>query len=464
MLLRAFLPVMRRSCVGSRACSGTVHLRCARLHSTKPSDASWDFQQASGARPSRRPVSASPASTRPPGGSAGVSAKVQAGNAHFQKQQFQDAYQSYVEAAESGDAMGMFNVGTMHLHGLGTAVDVNVAIEWIQKAYDKSKTASEGGCLSQAAFALGVLHIQVLKNKQRGLDLVSEAASKRNPDAITYIATQSFAEDPIMAIELLHHAADKEGSDLACYHLGLYYLTQRGHEERAEEFLTKAVKLGNVDAMVQLAQHHLKGGKLPFNEARSLTYTKLAAAKGHPEGLFALGMHAVSEHPRDAKVETEAVRMWMVAASRGHAGAHVALGNYFRRVVKDAKRAAHHYEIAHRLHSGAGTFNLAKCYTAGFGVDRDDGRAFQLVREAAEKSSVAEAMVVLANTFRYGDFHSVRVEPDMAAAMKWYDQAAALGNRDAQLALAALQNDPAKAKELLDSPHNTPSGMGVAEY
>jgi TPR repeat protein len=110
-------------------------------------------------------------------------------------------------------------------------------------------------------------------------------------------------------------------------------------------------------------------------------------------------------------------------------------------------RAVSHYQKAHEMGSGIGSFNRAKCYVQGIGSPKDLDKALSLFRTAADRG-VSDAMLMLGNAYRMGE----GVPANLDEAKVWFDRAARSGNRDAQLVMAGLVNDPLR-QEYLDMPH-----------
>ena len=98
---------------------------------------------------------------------------------------------------------------------------------------------------------------------------------------------------------------------------------------------------------------------------------------------------------------------------------------------------AEQYETAFKLfekgadcgHAGARTY-LGMCYALGRGVERNDAKGVELIREAAEQG-YAEAQEKLGLCYQEG----VRIEKDYAEAAKWFREAAEQGNPEAHISL-----------------------------
>jgi uncharacterized protein len=107
-------------------------------------------------------------------------------------------------------------------------------------------------------------------------------------------------------------------------------------------------------------------------------------------------------------------------AAAGSAAAQSVLGAYYL----DGIEVEVNYEEAHRLLSAAAkqgasraTFNLARMYTEGLGVERDMGKAVQLYHSASSREFLA--LIALGRIYSRG----TDVPPDPGEAFRYYSAA-----------------------------------------
>ncbi|WP_220427331.1 Sel1-like repeat-containing protein kinase family protein [Eggerthella lenta] len=120
-------------------------------------------------------------------------------------------------------------------------------------------------------------------------------------------------------------------------------------------------------------------------------------------------------------------------AHLGLGSAELRLGLHYwsgRGVERDEARAADWWRKAAEHGNAMAQFNLGWCYQDGYGVERDDARAAEWYRKAAEQGN-ARAQNSLGSCYWDGR----GVEQDYAQAAEWYRKAAEQGNARAQFNL-----------------------------
>jgi TPR repeat protein len=129
----------------------------------------------------------------------------------------------------------------------------------------------------------------------------------------------------------------------------------------------------------------------------------------------------------------EAVRLYRLAADRGHADAQKNLGNGYYNgegVEQDYTEAVRFYRLAADQGHAVAQYNLGECYCDGEGVEQDYTEATRLYRLAAEQGD-PDAQVAMGYCYDNGE----GVDQDKGEAVKWYRLAADQGDPDAQFNL-----------------------------
>jgi uncharacterized protein len=142
------------------------------------------------------------------------------------------------------------------------------------------------------------------------------------------------------------------------------------------------------------------------------------------------------------------------AADRGNAEAVGKLAMLYmdgQFVQRDVPRAVALYKAAARMGNGAAAYDLSLCYFLRIGVRRDSKRALVYERMAARLGFV-DAFLALG--WRY--LNGVDVRRDLRTAKRWYERAAAAGDRRAAPYslgyIAYLEKDFATAARWLEGP------------
>lgn len=107
---------------------------------------------------------------------------------------------------------------------------------------------------------------------------------------------------------------------------------KKGNNRKANEYLTRAAELGNVEAHFKLSQSYQVGRGVQKDRAKEIYHLEEAAIGGHPNARYNLGCQ--ESHNRNA---ARTVQHFIIAACQGHDGALKALLDLFKRgfVVKD---------------------------------------------------------------------------------------------------------------------------------
>jgi TPR repeat protein len=174
--------------------------------------------------------------------------------------------------------------------------------------------------------------------------------------------------------------------------------------------------------------------KIEPSQAEGVCRSALTADPANPIFMFQLGRALSLGNKR-----LEAIKYYLDAADRGHAGAMNDLGGVFEYgigVPKNLATARVWYErAAEHGHAGAMT-RLGQISENGLGVPQDFASARDWYEKAAALGNAA-SMNNLANLFRHG----WGVVQDLPAAANWYLKAAQLGLPSAMNSLGELSED-----------------------
>ena len=164
----------------------------------------------------------------------------------------------------------------------------------------------------------------------------------------------------------------------------------------------------------------LASKKINPSQAESACRSALRADPANPTFMFQLGRALSLGNKR-----LEAIKYYLDAADRGHAGAMNDLGGVFEYGVgipKNLATALVWYEKAAEFgHAGAMT-HMGRLSEDGLEIPQDFANARHWYEKAAALGNAA-SMNNLANLYRYGR----GVDPNLPAAANWYLKAAELG-------------------------------------
>ena len=175
----------------------------------------------------------------------------------------------------------------------------------------------------------------------------------------------------------------------------------------------------------------LASRKIDPSQAESVCRSALRADPANPASMFQLGRALSLGNKR-----LEAIKYYLAAADRGHAGAMNDLGGVFEYgigVPKNFATALMWYERAAEFGHAGAMAHLGQLSEDGFDVPQDLANARHWYEKAAALGNAA-SMNNLANLFRYGR----GVVPNLPAAANWYLKAAQLGVASAMNSLGEL--------------------------
>lgn len=300
--------------------------------------------------------------------------------------------------------------------------------------------AAEAGDL-QAQFALGELYMhsrQLALQQPRKAEEWLTAAAKRDylPAIMSLLALYQKADlgaDQELRLSWLSRAADL-GEVSACYQLGqMYWEGPRGMKRdrpRGLDLIRRAASLGEIEALVFLANQSLDGTGMIRNETNARSLLQLAADRGSLTATIYLQQF----DPKWRRLPDLpiAVRGLEKNAKNGDAQSMLLLGR------------------AHETGTGV---------TASIGGTESMAIGFTKARSWYEKAAAAGSAEALA---RLGVLNTLGIDApaNLTAAAKCFRDAAAKGNALGQLNLAVLllrgqakDADPEKPRQLLEQAH-----------
>lgn len=219
---------------------------------------------------------------------------------------YEEALESYLKAAEAGNAEAMRKIGGLYREGRGIEPDDRKALEWYRKAADAGDapamydvgnyyvmgiiveqdyhealrwyTRSADGGFASAMTAIGAIYEQgygVEKDGREALTWYQKAAEAGDATAmnnigILYADGRMVEQDTTAAMEWLRRATDN-GSGAGARNLGLMYYLGHGVEQdyaQALAWFLKAADLGDAAAM------HMLGNMYQFGEGTEADVAK----------------------------------------------------------------------------------------------------------------------------------------------------------------------------------------------
>lgn len=265
------------------------------------------------------------------------------------------AYRWYKKAADAGHAAAMDDIGDMYSEGeyptdrsLDDTERYNTARQWYEMA------VSHG--YGSAYYKLGNMYKQGLIGGEpdfdKALECYENGVAMGSPAAMTqlgfYYSDELSPPDHDKANYWYQRAANL-GNDVAMYDLGINYEMGLGVEinlETAAMYYRMASDLGNVDAMLSLAELYVDGklsedGKPDYENA--LKYLTYAADAGSGQALNNLGVMYKNGYGMEKPDIDTAIQYFVSAGDNGAPQGYYNAGNTCYE-LKDYENARYYYE------------------------------------------------------------------------------------------------------------------------
>lgn len=209
---------------------------------------------------------------------------------HFDKKEFELAFQHYEQAASLGSYVGQYEVGMAYKMGRGVAKNSAKAFEWLQKAASNRH--------KQAEYELGLAYYYaygVEKNPAKAAEWFQKSAEQGHAPAQYWLAHcyrngHGLPKNFIKAAEWVQKAAAQGHSSAQCA-LGVLYYKGQGVEknpEMAAEWFQKSAEQGHSSAQCTLGWLYYEGQGVEKNFAKAFElFEKSAARNVHAQ--FMLG-------------------------------------------------------------------------------------------------------------------------------------------------------------------------------
>lgn len=327
---------------------------------------------------------------------------------------FKKAYDLFIEEAEIGNALAIFDLGRMHMDGLSVNMDCVVAQEWYVRALNAFLSVESIKSSPYLQYRVGKMYAGGLGTRQ----------------------------DYLEAADWFQMAISKNYKYAQYSLAGLYYYgygVERSYET-AFGLYRKSARQKNPYASYELAKMHQKGIGTQMNTEK---------ADEHYEKAF-IGFSVLEEQTKDDKLQyrlgqmlysgtgTEkdmdmAVQYFEKAAKLGNVNAQYMLGKIYLKEDSEhenVERALRWLGKAADKGNALAQYAMAKLYLAGSHVEKNIQKAVVLLSKSSEQKNQYAA-------YRLGKLYLLgeAIPKDIETAIKWLKSSAEQGNQYAQYAL-----------------------------
>ena len=228
-----------------------------------------------------------------------------------------------------------------------------------------------------------------------------------------------------------------------CFWLYLYVFDTKS---KASQYL-KSAENGDSSAQRNLGWCYANGEGVKKDQAEAVKWWRKSAEQGLATAQNNLGW-CYADGEGVEKNQVEAVKWYRKSAEQGHKNAQYKLGmcyyngrdmtkneseaDWLRKASEQGQEAVKWFKMAAKQgHMGA-LVKLGLCYRDGIGVSKDEDRAFELFRDASDKSP--EAMYNWGLCYRDG----IGVSKNEYKALQRFTNAAKWGHAESQMLLNSL--------------------------
>lgn len=323
----------------------------------------------------------------------------------IEKDEFVEALEMLLEAAEAGNPEAEFILGYLCDAGLGVLPDMEMAAGYYSRAAEKGHRGAQnnlGNC-----YFLG-------QGMPQDFSLAMTWYMKA--------AHQGLADAQVSLAYLL---SNRIGVDL-------HSRDSQQLETDAFNWISQAAAQGHMHARLLLATHYDKGIGTTSDPERACRIYRELARESVPQGQYRYA-HCLFEGIGTSADPAEAVLWLRKAAEQDLPEAAALLGIFYRRgqeLEQDFEQAQYWLEKAVSLGDSDSMVHLGSMYAQG-DLPHDYEKAYRYFHEAALRGN-PYAFKWLGDCYWYGK----GVEQDLAEALKWQEKAAHQGDDSVQYDLA----------------------------
>lgn len=282
----------------------------------------------------------------------------------------------YERAAKAGYVPSWNNLGVLYQKGKIVPQDFARAIHYYRLAADAG--------LDQARANLGFAFrdgIGVQRDPQEAMKWFQLAAAQGHAGAMVEIG-RSYrfgigVPKDLSVAKVWFAKAATNGSALASLNLGLLYDQDEDDPVKAISFYRQSADRGDAGAMSALANIYFNGRGVDANEAEGLKWLIRAAETGDADAEYSLASYYENPH-------------WLKDGNR-----------LVRLLPENMPEALKWYRLSAEQDWAGGKYHLGLCYVSGKGVDQDEEKGLDLIRQAADQH-LAYAELDLADLYARG--------------------------------------------------------------
>ena len=369
-------------------------------------------------------------------------------------QDFEKAYQKFLQEAEQGNGFAMHDLGRMFADGLGRDADVGLAQKWYEKALEAFLVREESVKKKEKPYLqyrIGKMYASGLgaeQNYEKAAHWFSQAAAMDHKYAQYSLAGlyrrgRGVEQNDMRAFSLYRSSAE-QGNPYASLELAKMYrdglgtepapkLAERGFQDAYSGFVMLEEKSHDDKLQYRIGQMLHTGTGTEADDKRAAEYWEKSAKLGNTNAQYALGKLWLETESGDSSLAVE----WLTkAANADHSSAQYALGKLYRDGVyfeKDIDQAMKWFRSSAELGNAYAAYQMGQLLLFGEGGSKDVETAMKWLKMSSEKGN-SIAQYRLGMLYLKGEEIPVQVEE----AVKWLQKAADQENEWALYQLGKL--------------------------
>jgi len=369
-------------------------------------------------------------------------------------QDFEKAYQKFLQEAEQGNGFAMQDLGRMFADGLGRDTDMALAQEWYGKAlraFHTKETSVKEKQKPYLQYRIGKMYASGFGTEQNNEQAAywffqaSEANHKYAQYSLAglYHRGQGVEQNDMRAFSLYRSSAE-QGNPYASLELAKMYrdglgtepapkLAERGFQDAYSGFVMLEEKSHDDKLQYRIGQMLHTGTGTEADDKRAAEYWEKSAKLGNTNAQYALGKLWLETESGDSSLAVE----WLTkAANADHSSAQYALGKLYRDGVyfeKDIDQAMKWFRSSAELGNAYAAYQMGQLLLFGEGGSKDVETAMKWLKMSSEKGN-SIAQYRLGMLYLKGEEIPVQVEE----AVKWLQKAADQENEWALYQLGKL--------------------------
>ena len=369
-------------------------------------------------------------------------------------QDFEKAYQKFLQEAEHGNGFAMQDLGRMFADGLGRDIDMTLAQECYRKALEAFHTEEMSVKERQKPYLqyrIGKMYASGLgteQNNEQAAYWFSQAAEANHKYAQYSLAGlyrrgRGVEQNDIRAFSLYRSSAN-QGNPYASLELAKMYrdglgtkqdpkLAERRFQDAYSGFVILEEKSHDDKLQYRIGQMLHTGTGTEADDKRAAEYWEKSAKLGNTNAQYALGKLWLETESGDSNLAVE----WITkAANADHSSAQYALGKLYRDGVyfeKDIDQAMKWFRSSAELGNAYAAYQMGQLLLLGKGGSKDVETAMKWLKMSAEKGN-SIAQYRLGMLYLNGEEIPVQVDE----AVKWLQKAADQENEWALYQLGKL--------------------------